>query len=257
MYRHAQRLERELHTVLYQTLPNAVAELSVILDIEPVRRPPYPNPTQPNPTQPCPILPDPSATDLASAHLARPRTRQIAPTVGVEADGPETLVKGDLSIAIREEIARGRYSSIHVADMASSGDGRRRVVVKKTSKARYFCEAGMYRLAWHQRCVASGSASSVRHPNILYVEHSFMTREHLYFVMPQFGVSDAFELARTHAVGETAARRVVELVLGALAHLHERGFAHRDVKSENVLVDYRTDDRGASRTAWPLGRLVA
>ena len=59
--------------------------------------------------------------------------------------------------------------------------------------------------------------------------------------MPRVG-HDLFEMLVDHAsVGGIAEDKALELtvpILDALRHLHELGFAHRDIKSENILVNY-------------------
>ena len=72
---------------------------------------------------------------------------------------------------------------------------------------------------------------------------------YVYLVMPRFGCGDVFGFITEFAgevndFDESVAMSVVRPVLSALSHLHTRGFAHRDVKSENILVDYVKDESG-------------
>jgi len=62
--------------------------------------------------------------------------------------------------------------------------------------------------------------------------------------MPRVG-SDIFELLVQCTTGEAAglpedmALQVIAPIVSALCHLNGMGFAHRDVKSENILVEFR------------------
>ena len=60
-------------------------------------------------------------------------------------------------------------------------------------------------------------------------------------VMPKAGV-DAYAMMRTHfqhGMAEDTALDFLRPIIDAVCHLHRSGFAHQDVKSENILVQYR------------------
>ena len=69
----------------------------------------------------------------------------------------------------------------------------------------------------------------------------------MYLVLPligQPGRADALDLLTNNAYlqnpsDDSIGLEVVRPVLSALSHLHARGFVHRNVKTENVLVEYR------------------
>ena len=46
----------------------------------------------------------------------------------------------------------------------------------------------------------------------------------------------------TAGLGQDLSLRVIKPIVSALCHLNELGFAHCDVKSENILVEYRRDN---------------
>ncbi|HYH68892.1 MAG TPA: FHA domain-containing serine/threonine-protein kinase [Urbifossiella sp.] len=75
------------------------------------------------------------------------------------------------------------------------------------------------------------------HPNIVAFRDAGATGPHLYFVMEFVPGTSAGALVATH--GPLPAGRVLGWAvqfLDALAHAHETGFVHRDVKPSNLLV---------------------
>ena len=59
--------------------------------------------------------------------------------------------------------------------------------------------------------------------------------------------SDLLELMNrtvdtTVGLGQDLSLRVIKPIVSALCHLNELGYAHCDVKSENILVEYRRDN---------------
>ena len=125
-------------------------------------------------------------------------------------------------------------------------DGRN-VVVKHVPKARMMTIKSMTRMA-QQLKVLLEPIPTERHTNILYLEQALQSTRSMFLVMPKYGRCDVFDFVGSCSpddftgVGEAVAMAVIKPVLSALSHLHARGIAHRDVKSENILVDYRKDE---------------
>lgn len=82
-------------------------------------------------------------------------------------------------------------------------------------------------------------AASLRHPNIVgYLEHGTHNGI-IYLVTEYVGGMDAARLAK-HRGGRLDYREVIKIVeqtLAALDFAHSRGFVHRDIKEQNILVD--------------------
>jgi len=81
-------------------------------------------------------------------------------------------------------------------------------------------------------------AASLKHPNIvLYVQHG--THNGIIYLVTEYVPGmDASRLSR-HRGGKldhTEVVRIIEQTLAALAHAHELGFVHRDIKEQNILV---------------------
>jgi hypothetical protein len=82
-------------------------------------------------------------------------------------------------------------------------------------------------------------ASSLQHPNIVsYIEHG--THNGIVYLVTEFVAGmDASRLSR-HRGGKldhTEVVRIIEQTLGALDFAHTRGFVHRDIKEQNILVN--------------------
>ncbi|MBX3437970.1 MAG: serine/threonine protein kinase [Planctomycetaceae bacterium] len=75
------------------------------------------------------------------------------------------------------------------------------------------------------------------HPNIIRFVESKITRKYGYIVMELFRSQNLKSLIRgdlhaTHA----RLRRIMECCTQAFAHMHEKGYLHKDIKPDNVLV---------------------
>jgi formylglycine-generating enzyme required for sulfatase activity len=81
--------------------------------------------------------------------------------------------------------------------------------------------------------------ASLEHPGIVRVLHSFESLGTAYFVMP-FVEGETFdELVRQierKPFTEDELRGLLDRVLSALDHLHQRGIYHRDIKPGNILI---------------------
>ncbi len=83
-------------------------------------------------------------------------------------------------------------------------------------------------------------AATLNHPHILPLLDSGEAAGFLYFVMPYVeGESLRQRLARENELPVPEAARILKEVVDALAHAHERGVVHRDVKPENVMLSGR------------------
>jgi eukaryotic-like serine/threonine-protein kinase len=94
------------------------------------------------------------------------------------------------------------------------------------------------------------SAARLSHPNIVRVydagEDELDGRRVSYIVMEYVPCGDLTDMMdRTGPLPETMLSRLGADVASGLAHAHERGIVHRDVKPRNVLID----DRGSPKLA--------
>lgn len=140
---------------------------------------------------------------------------------------------------LSDVIGIGNFGKVFAA---STGDGTT-VAIKIVPKKRMLSQRAVLRLA-AQLTVLTEPDPAERHPNILYVDYALHSTRALYLVMPRLS-GDLYNLMERYKTGldETMAMTIIASVLGALAHLQTRGFAHRDVKSENILIEYTQGDQ--------------
>ncbi|MEO6051018.1 MAG: FHA domain-containing serine/threonine-protein kinase [Pyrinomonadaceae bacterium] len=99
-------------------------------------------------------------------------------------------------------------------------------------------------------------ASSLKHPNIVtYIEHG--THSGLVYLVTEFVAGmDASRLAK-HRGGNLDYREmvmVIEQTLAALDFAHSRGFVHRDIKEQNILVHGEFPNSTAKLTDFGLSK---
>ncbi|HEY6219875.1 MAG TPA: serine/threonine-protein kinase, partial [Gemmatimonadaceae bacterium] len=84
------------------------------------------------------------------------------------------------------------------------------------------------------------TAARLSHPNIVPVYRADEIGDQVFFVM---GFVDGMSLAERLAAGPMAPRELVPIlrdVAAGLGYAHQHGVVHRDVKTENILLDGRT-----------------
>jgi len=82
--------------------------------------------------------------------------------------------------------------------------------------------------------------SHVEHPFISTLHYSFQTTKYLYFVMEFVNGGEVFHhLSKERRFDENRAKFYAAEILLGLSYLHSKGVIYRDLKPENLLLDYQ------------------
>ena len=128
---------------------------------------------------------------------------------------------------VERELGTGGFGTVYLAEDLRHG----RKVAIKVLHPDAAASAGAERFLREIRI-----AASLQHPNILGLIDSGATDGLFYYVMPYVeGSTLRIRLARDGELAIDESVRLLREVAEALAHAHERGVVHRDVKPENVL----------------------
>lgn len=76
----------------------------------------------------------------------------------------------------------------------------------------------------------------VDHPFVIGMDYLFQDKLRLYFVMPFVDGGDLYQCIDKRFPEETVKFYAAQVV-HAIGYLHKKGYAHRDIKLENVLID--------------------
>ncbi len=80
----------------------------------------------------------------------------------------------------------------------------------------------------------------LRHPNLVHVHEYFKGRDAPYFVMdlfPAYHLKLPIARPSVYPMPVAQLHRIIEQAAAGLAFMHEKGWVHRDVKPENILVN--------------------
>lgn len=172
----------------------------------------------------------------ASGASGQETTRRREP-VGV----PATLVAGDFEL--QEEVGRGGQGIVYKAFQRST----RRMVALKLLGAEAHDGEGRHRFA---REVIL--AASLRHPGIVAVHASGHERGQPWCAFEYVRGMHLADFVRARGLDIRGIVAIMAEVADAMAHAHQRGVIHRDIKSSNILVDgegrVRICDFGVART---------
>jgi serine/threonine-protein kinase len=82
------------------------------------------------------------------------------------------------------------------------------------------------------------------HPNIIRILDLKISKKHGYFIMEYFRAPNLKSMLRSDLTGaRVRVRKLMECVSQALAHMHEKGWVHRDVKPDNILISKSSEVR--------------
>ena len=87
-------------------------------------------------------------------------------------------------------------------------------------------------------------ARQLEHPNIIKVVDISIGRDNSYFIMEHFRGNNMKNAIRfDHASVQGRGKKIMELLAQAFAFIHDKGWVHKDIKPDNVLVNKAGDVR--------------
>jgi len=124
-------------------------------------------------------------------------------------------------------IQDGKFSKIYTAKDLETGT---MVVVKKLDEM-------LVRTELIENEIAAGQ--KLRHTNIAKLLNHFEERGHIYLIIEHIPGVDLFEflqLSEFKPIKESESRKIFAQIVEATEYIHKKGFVHRDLKLENVML---------------------
>ncbi len=144
---------------------------------------------------------------------------------------------------VEDCLSRGSYAEIYVAqDLAASEDRFRKVVIKALNVLlQGYQDPELERTLIQNFQNEAIALDRVRHPNIISrLGHGTAIdlngAAFHYIVLEYLGGGDLAALGRTESLGLKRALFYLQQVCAGLAHAHEYGIIHRDIKPQNLLL---------------------
>ncbi|KAJ8600917.1 hypothetical protein CTAYLR_005069 [Chrysophaeum taylorii] len=148
---------------------------------------------------------------------------------GVEAleESSSRVSNGELNIELVKVIGRGAFSSVYLGRWPNG----EQCAVKKISKSAAKSMVDLRNIATEYEALRTLS----RGPCVLALHCAFASAWNIYFIMEFFG-EELYKYLQKKSLPKEFGTAVIHGVANALTFMHDLGYAHRDVKSENVLV---------------------
>lgn len=80
-------------------------------------------------------------------------------------------------------------------------------------------------------------AGSLDHPNLIYLHKFVKSKQHVYLLMDYFRAPNLrSQISSDPRSVQGRLRKLIESTAMALGHMHEKGWVHKDIKPENILI---------------------
>lgn len=133
---------------------------------------------------------------------------------------------------IMNEIGGGAFSKVYRAKYKPMGDKEIAVKIISLDKVPEI---------WREKCLRTELKiiKKLQHPNVIKVWDIVKTRRSVYIFMDLAENDSVLQFMRSNKrpVTEMEAKLWFSQAAGAVAYMHNRGIAHRDLKNENILLD--------------------
>lgn len=131
-------------------------------------------------------------------------------------------------------IAKGRYSSVLAVENRKTKEQYALKVIDKYSHneiegQQYDAEVKILKYC--------------RHPNIVTLHETIQSSNKVYMVLEYAHGGDLFDTINTCGhFREKRGKEILRMIMGGVSYLHGNGITHRDLKLENLLFKYPTED---------------
>lgn len=80
-------------------------------------------------------------------------------------------------------------------------------------------------------------AASLDHPNLIFLHKFVKSKKHIYMLMDYFRAPNLrSQMSSDQLSVQSRLRKLIESTAMALGHMHEKGWVHKDIKPENILI---------------------
>ena len=184
------------------------------------------------------IPPDMAVQDFSLASTAADRPQGVGTSISSGKPGETVTAPHEPSPAAESLPSFKDYTVIGFLGKGGMGrvyhvrDALDREFALKVMKPRFLSEAGKARFWEEARAMAR-----LDHLHITPIKHyGLLNDEQPYFTMPVYAASLQDRLPEYQADPKKAVRMMAAVAEG-VAHLHSRGYIHRDLKPLNILID--------------------
>lgn len=142
-------------------------------------------------------------------------------------------------------LGKGTFGKVKLGIHIPSGE---KVAIKILEKDKIIDVADVERVAREIHIL-----KLIRHPNIIQLYEIIETPKHLFLVMEYMERGELFDyIVKKKKMSEDEACKVFEQIISGVEYIHKLRIVHRDLKLENLLMDYdktiRIVDFGLSNT---------
>mmetsp|Transcript_10047 Transcript_10047/g.26836 ORF Transcript_10047/g.26836 Transcript_10047/m.26836 type:complete len:618 (+) Transcript_10047:93-1946(+) len=201
---------------------------------------------------------NPAASTITSYELKARDHNEMTKWLAALTSSQSTRTVGLTDFEILASLGKGASGKVFLVRDKLTGEELALKVIEKSS---VYETNDAYRHALDERLVLE---LATEHPFILNLNFAFQSDKRLYLVTEYCAGRDLFDYlkARGRPLPEKRARRLVAEIILALEHIHSLGVIYRDLKLENVLLDFeghvRVADFGLSKLlTTPDGELLS